>query len=131
MDFYYKITNLKILDNWPKFKTMNIRIGKISQWLPYTKLSSPYLSFCLKCNTTWSFVKCKEIRYDTFSFHFALCKKCFSESSIEERIFFYTKSDFIGNSSNFKKSIINNIISDSGVDYKQYFRKKSLEKILN
>lgn len=106
---------------------MNIRIGKISQWI------SPNFSSCLKCKTTWIFVKSKSLMYDTFSGHFAMCEKCYNESSLDERIYYYTQADYIKGSENFKKCMIEDILLDSksDLDYKQYLRKKLLQNILD
>jgi hypothetical protein len=88
---------------------MNIRIGKISQWI------SPNFSFCLICNTTWKFVKNKSLNYEEYSGHFALCEKCYDDCSIDEKIYYYTQADYIKENKNFENYIIESILTDSGL----------------
>jgi hypothetical protein len=62
---------------------MNIRIGRISQWL------TPTYGWCGACKTTWPFVSGHSTQYDRLWGMFPLCEKCWSERTPVERLPYY------------------------------------------
>jgi hypothetical protein len=62
-----------------------MRIGRISQIL------APRYGYCLKCKTTWKFVKHHTTMITSEHGMFPLCQKCWQETSVEDRLPFYRK----------------------------------------
>jgi hypothetical protein len=59
---------------------MGIRIG----WLSH--ILCPGESWCKRCQTTWNFVTPHDIPCGGALFCFALCEKCWNETSLQQRI---------------------------------------------
>lgn len=63
---------------------MNPRIGRVSQLL------TPSYSWCLRCETTWAFVKWHDTMYGNGGHGcIPLCQKCWAELTPLERLPFY------------------------------------------
>lgn len=66
-----------------RLKDLNMRIGRIS------KKINPGLGACLKCNTTWRFVKGHETKISDHEGTFPLCEKCWAELTPQKRLPYY------------------------------------------
>ena len=90
-------TSEKPLHWWREKRKVNIRIGRISKRL--CKWLNPTMGACYKCGTTWRFVSAHHTKINQKSSVFPLCKKCWAESTTEERINYYMMmiSDWIKN----------------------------------
>lgn len=75
-----KIRNSNIMEG---AKVINLRIGRIS------KLIFSNYGYCRKCHTTWNLVENKVVFYNSNSGCFALCQKCWNNSSKDERLHHY------------------------------------------
>lgn len=62
---------------------MGLRIGRIS------RLLSPGYGACEKCKTTWNFVEPHSVDLTWGHGTFALCEKCWDESTEEERVHYH------------------------------------------
>ncbi len=65
-----------------------MRLGRISQWF------APGYSWCVRCKTSWRFIEPHVTPYTGNVYEggrgaFALCEKCWQESSLPERIAYY------------------------------------------
>ena len=64
-------------------RTINFRLGSAAQWL------APGYSWCGRCETPWKFVDHHATYYQPGRGVFALCQKCWSELTPQERLPFY------------------------------------------
>lgn len=62
-----------------------MRLGRISQFL------TPGYSHCLKCRTTWPFVKHHSTQFTQSRGMFPLCEQCWAELTPETRLPFYRR----------------------------------------
>lgn len=100
----------------------------------------PGISHCKRCLHIWKVqdnngnraiygVEPKSLLYTPSRGHFALCEGCWNETTLDEKINYYTQHQDIKDNPENKKFIINNILKQSGENPEMYFRKQKLKRI--
>lgn len=91
---------------------------------------SPGYSYCSRCHYPWKYTKEHSCNYCPGRSHFALCEKCWNKITTSEKIYYYTKTEYIKNNSHYTYNITISILDECGVDHKTYFREQKLKRII-
>lgn len=90
----------------------------------------PGVSCCHRCLHPWINIDHRHtVEYDHGSGHFALCETCWKETTIEEKIKYYTQSEQIKWYPDRKKTITDNILIECGIEPQSYYRDEKIKSI--
>jgi len=77
------------------------------------------------------FISHKTIYYTQHKGHFALCNDCWNNTTLDEKLWYYTLPDYIKNNDEYFYNMIKNILSEHNIDINMWLRKQKLKKLNN